>query len=115
MDQITRRALLFDFYGPLLTSKQQEIYDLYFQQDLSLGEIAQLQEVSRQAVFDLLKRTEEALNTYEEKLGLVQRHCMCSEILEQAKEELARLEVGGVPAKELHRIRELLKKLENNW
>jgi len=114
MDQITRRALLFDFYGSLLTPKQQEIYDLYFQQDLSLGEIAQLQEVSRQAVFDLLKRTEEALNSYENKLGLVQKHCECKEIIGQLKEELLRLE-EKVSADNFNDIRELFEKLENYW
>ncbi len=62
---------LFDFYGPLLTQKQQDYMTLYYQQDYSLGEISQEKEVSRQAVYDNIKRSEKILNNYEEKLHLV--------------------------------------------
>lgn len=68
---IVRRALLLDYYGPLLTEKQRQIYDLYFQEDLSLGEISDLQKVSRNAVYDLLVRTDEKMERYEEALGLI--------------------------------------------
>lgn len=66
-------AMLFDFYGKLLTEKQQDILSLYYEQDLSLGEIAEDQGVSRQAIHDLLKRSEKILQGYEEKLGLVKK------------------------------------------
>ena len=114
MDQLTRRSLLFDFYGPLLTPKQQEIYDLYYQQDLSLGEIAQLQEVSRQAVFDLLRRTEEALNAYEEKLGLLQRHHHSGAVLKQLEEGIVRIK-DKIDAAEFDSLRESLETLKKNW
>lgn len=68
---IVRRALLLDYYGALLTEKQRQIYDLYFQEDLSLGEISDLQKVSRNAVYDLILRTDEKLERYEEALGLI--------------------------------------------
>ncbi len=61
---------LFDFYGSLLTSRQQEIMRLYFYQDLSLGEIAENLDISRQGVYDHLQRAEKQLQDYEEELGL---------------------------------------------
>ena len=73
MEKLAEMALLADFYGPLLTEKQQIVLDLHYQQDLSLAEIAELENISRQAIHDLLKRTERILAEYEDKLGLVQR------------------------------------------
>ncbi|MCM1567567.1 MAG: YlxM family DNA-binding protein [Dehalobacter sp. 4CP] len=73
MKEIAEKALLFDFYGPLLTEKQGKIWDLYYQQDYSLSEIAAEEGISRQAVYDLLKRTEKILEGYEHKLGLIFR------------------------------------------
>jgi len=73
MEKLARMALLADFYGPLLTEKQRNVWDLHYQQDLSLAEIAEIEHISRQAIHDLLKRTERILAEYEEKLGLVQR------------------------------------------
>ncbi|MFW6238858.1 MAG: YlxM family DNA-binding protein [Halanaerobiales bacterium] len=66
-------TLLFDYYGRLLTDKQQEIFNLYYYQDLSLAEIAEKLEISRQAVHDHLQRGEKILANYENKLGLAGR------------------------------------------
>lgn len=74
MEKLAKMALLADFYGPLLTEKQQNVWDLYYQQDLSLAEIAEVEHISRQAIHDLIKRTERILAEYEDKLGLVQRY-----------------------------------------
>ncbi len=74
MDKFARMALLYDFYSPLLTPKQRDSLDFYYQQDLSLGEIAEEGGTSRQAVYDLLKRSEQILLEYESKLHLVERH-----------------------------------------
>ncbi|HEY8909192.1 MAG TPA: putative DNA-binding protein [Desulfosporosinus sp.] len=73
MEKLAKMALLADFYGPLLTDKQRNVWDLHYQQDLSLAEIAEMEHISRQAIHDLLKRTERILAEYEDKLGLVQR------------------------------------------
>ena len=73
MEKLAKMALLVDFYGPLLTEKQRNVWDLHYQQDLSLAEIAEVENISRQAIHDLLKRTERILAEYEDKLGLVQR------------------------------------------
>lgn len=76
-DMIERRAYLaelFDIYSELLTDKQRQMFDLYHQNDFSLGEIAEECEVSRQAVFDIIKRTEHTLEEYEQKLRLAEKN-----------------------------------------
>jgi predicted DNA-binding protein YlxM (UPF0122 family) len=85
MKDVARRAYLLDHYGSLLTEKQRDIYDWYFQQDLSLGEISEVAHVSRNAVFDLVSRTDEKLEKFEKALGLV----AAAEKSEKDKEELA--------------------------
>ena len=60
---------LWDLYSPLLTPTQREITDLYFNYDLSLGEIAEQKGVSRQSVSDCLQKCRKQLEKYEEKLG----------------------------------------------
>ena len=66
-------SVLFDFYGPLLTERQQTFVDLYFNENLSLTEIAKAFGVTKQAVSDGLKKSETALRKYEDKLRLVER------------------------------------------
>ncbi len=73
MNEILQLTLLYDFYGELLTEKQKLVYDMYYQNDLSLSEIGQELSISRQAVRDQLKRTEKILQEYEKKLRLVER------------------------------------------
>lgn len=72
-DKTTRMNMLFDFYEGLLTEKQKAYLSLYYLDDFSLGEIAEEFEVSRQAVYDNIKRTEESLENYEEKLGMLKK------------------------------------------
>ena len=66
-------ALLFDYYGGMLTKKQKECFDMRYNQDLSLGEIGEALGVSRQAVCDNLTRTEALLRRMEENVGCVSR------------------------------------------
>ena len=66
-------TLLYDYYGDLLTERQKTCFDLYYNQDLSLAEIAQELEVSRQGVYDNLSRAEATLRNMEEKTGCVRR------------------------------------------
>lgn len=61
---------LYDFYGVLLTKRQQEIFEMYHMNDFSLAEIASSLDISRNAVFDTLKKVEASLEDYEEKLKL---------------------------------------------
>ena len=67
------RILLYDYYGDLLTERQRLCFDMHYNQDLSLGEIAQELSISRQAVYDNLCRTEALLKNMEEKTGCVRR------------------------------------------
>jgi len=82
---------LFDFYGQLLTEKQIEIVDMYYNNDLSLGEISEQQGISRQGVYDTLKRAERTLYQYEEKLGLVDRFLKQKQSMEKIIEMLEEL------------------------
>ena len=66
-------SLLFDCYAPMLTEKQRTCFDLYYNQDFSLSEIALEAGISRQGVHDTLSRTESALRTMEAQLGCVRR------------------------------------------
>lgn len=72
-NQAYRMALLFDFYGEMLTPRQKEFYDLYYNEDLSLSEIAENYDMSRQGVRDAIVRAETALEELEEKTGIVKR------------------------------------------
>lgn len=67
-------CLLFDFYGDMLTDKQHELFDLYYNEDLSLSEIAEHAGITRQGVRDAIVRAEHTLSALEEKLGLVARY-----------------------------------------
>ena len=89
MDLVHEITLLLDFYGQLLTERQYEILDLHYNNDYSLGEIAEQLNISRQGVFDNIKRGKAVLNNYEQKLGLVVRFSQqkkrVKEILESIK------------------------------
>ncbi|HBQ63717.1 MAG TPA: DNA-binding protein [Clostridiales bacterium] len=69
-----RISLLLDFYGPLLTNRQFEVLDLYFNQDLSLGEAADQLGITRQGVHAYVRKARSILEGYEDKLGLVERY-----------------------------------------
>ena len=74
LDKTIEVSMLYDYYGKLLTDKQKEVIELYFYQDLSLGEIADNLDISRQGVYDHLHRAEDTLKKYEDKLQLVARN-----------------------------------------
>ena len=96
-------TLLFDYYGDLLTERQKLCFDMRYNQDLSLGEIAQELNVSRQGVHDLIKRCQKMLEGYEEKLKLVEKFCTIKEKVEQI-EHLTDC-VSEEPEKQLQQIR----------
>lgn len=66
-------SILMDFYGQLLSDRQLDMMDMYYNQDLSLAEIAEEAQISRQGVRDAIKRGEKQLSEFEEKLGLIKR------------------------------------------
>ncbi|MBS4761606.1 putative DNA-binding protein [Carnobacteriaceae bacterium zg-ZUI252] len=73
IEKSAQMVLLYDFYGDILTPKQKDYWELYYEQDLSLGEIAEELGVSRQAVNDNIKRTEQLLLHYEEQLEMLKQ------------------------------------------
>ena len=93
-NQTYRMTMLFDFYGELLTERQREFYDLYYNEDLSLAEIAENSGISRQGVRDVIVRGERYLEELEEKTGLVRRFMQYGEAVEKigkAAEEIRAL------------------------
>ena len=99
-DSRLMRSMLLDFYGQLLTEKQRECYDLHYNEDLSLSEIAEQSGISRQGVWDNIRRADATLRELEEKTGLVGRVMELERELEETREELRRLRDGaGDPAR----------------
>ncbi|NLY17725.1 MAG: putative DNA-binding protein [Clostridiaceae bacterium] len=95
MNESVEIALLLDFYGQLLTPRQYEILDLHYNNDISLGEIGEQYNISRQGVYDSIKKGREALRRYEEKLGLVKRFSRHNETIRNILTELKKLEAGS--------------------
>ena len=73
MEKLLQVTYLYDFYGQLLTEKQEKIFRRYHLEDLSLSEIATEEDVSRQSIHDTIRQAERKLTSYEQKLGLVER------------------------------------------
>ncbi|ARJ40010.1 MULTISPECIES: putative DNA-binding protein [Sporosarcina] len=105
LEKTTRVNFLFDFYQSLLTDKQRLYMQLYYLDDLSLGEIAEQYGVSRQAVYDNVKRTEAMLEDYEKKLNLFEKHEGRLEIVELLEEM--------VPTENSNRFMKLLHTLKD--
>lgn len=79
-------SMLFDYYGDLLTEKQRELFDLYYNEDLSLAEIAEHAGISRQGVRDAIVRSEAVLRETEDRLGLVRKYGGYESKLEQIRQ-----------------------------
>ena len=115
IDDITRQSLLYDFYGALLTKRQREVMELYHEENLSLAEIADEFGISRQGVHDALQNGEKALESYEEKLGLVRKFTAAGEAIREIDEKIdiliARADSTGL-AEELKKIKGIIDRLE---
>ena len=114
-NQVYPMTLLFDFYGETLTDRQKEFYDLYYNEDLSLTEIAENYGMSRQGVRDAIVRAETALTELEEKTGLIRRFQEQTQSLKELQElaDAARAaNADPVVADYLRRIQGLCAKLK---
>ena len=99
-------ALLFDYYGGMLTEKQRDCFDMRHNQDLSLGEIADTLGVSRQAVCDNLTRTEALLRRMEENIGCVKRDMLMRRATQEILDAATVLDASSDPA-----VSELAKRI----
>ena len=100
-----KTVLLLDYYGSLLTDKQQDILDLYYNQDMSLAEIAEEYGISRQAVMDAIKRGENLLASFEERLKMAEKFSKlkakvdeCIDLNEQQNHTKARAKLQEIKA-----------------
>ena len=90
-NQTYRMTMLYDFYGELLTDRQKEFFDLYYNEDLSLSEIAENSGISRQGVRDVIVRAEGIMQEIEDKTGLIRRFMQMKgnlNAIQEAAEEL---------------------------
>ena len=85
-------SVLYDFYGELLTEKQQEVIELYYNEDLSLAEIAMHSGITRQGVRDSIKRGESQLLELESKLGLAKRFGEIERLLDEIRRNAAEID-----------------------
>ena len=109
-EKLIEMCLLLDVYGKLLTEKQRDLVDFYYNEDLSLGEIAENLGISRQGVRDGLIHAEEALRGYEEKLGLMKRMASLREDADAIKHSA--LEVAALNKSNYFDIR-IAERMEN--
>jgi len=109
VEKIVEQGILYDFYGELLTPHQRGIYEDAVYGDLSLSEIAEKRGISRQGVYDLIRRCDRALAGYEEKLHLVARFLAVKQKVGELK-QLAGLPGGGTPQTMAH-IRQLAEEI----
>ena len=101
-----RITFLLDFYGDMLTEKQREYFDLHYNEDLSLAEIAQSEGVSRQSVWDIIRRAEETMRRFEEKTGLGVR-----DGIKRAEQQLLEMEERLGLAKRFRSVQEELTQI----
>ncbi|USS91124.1 putative DNA-binding protein [Fructilactobacillus carniphilus] len=102
---------LFDFYGSLLTPKQADYIRQYYADDLSLGEISENFNVSRQAVYDNIRRTELTLERYEERMGLYQKFVARNQLIDQLAQVVHTKHADDV---QLNELMNRLEQLEEN-
>ena len=106
-NQTYRMTMLFDFYGEILTDRQKEFFDLYYNEDLSLAEIAENCGISRQGVRDVIVRAENAMTELEDKTGLVHRFLQMQQHVETIIAAAGDIKTINYRQYENHRLEEL--------
>jgi predicted DNA-binding protein YlxM (UPF0122 family) len=115
MERRVRISWLLDFYGDLLTAKQKKILDLHYNDDLSLGEIAEHEKISRQGVYDTLKRGESLLIDMENRLRLLQRHLATSQLLQRCLSYIEDIKVHGNSRGHLDKMEKEIVDFIKDW
>ena len=118
IDNMAFESLLYDFYGVLLTDKQREVMELYHEENYSIVEIARELKVSKQAIYDNLKKSDKILREYEAKLGLMLSLLKSRELIGSVQDRIDELMKSpeltddGEVKKGLLEIREMISGLE---
>lgn len=107
LEDMMRKGRLLDIYGPLLTERQRRCMEMYFDMDLSLSEIGEELQISRQGAYDMLRRASHSLENYEQRLQLLARSDVVRDQLEQAGRLL---ETGSPDAVE--KVKHILRTIE---
>lgn len=110
-DDTVFRTMLFDFYGDLLTDKQREYFDLHYNEDLSLSEIAESSGISRQGVWDIIRRAEASMRDTEAKTGLVERFSRQREQLADIESRLGAL-LRSTDGETREQVRQIIDELQ---
>lgn len=113
-NQTYRMTMLYDFYGDLLTARQKEFYDLYYNEDLSLTEIAENYGITRQGVRDIIVRAEAALEDIEDKTGLIQRYHHIQTITNALQKTIQEIRTLNEKMMQSFKLLELCDQLENS-
>ena len=87
VEEKIRICILLEIYGTLLTEKQREFMDLYYNEDIGISEIAQNNEITRQAVKTILTKSTKKLNQYEKQLNFMEKEEKIKKSLKKLKEE----------------------------
>ena len=111
--QAYRMALLYDFYGDVLTERQKEFYDLYYNEDLSLAEIAENNGITRQGVRDVTVRAEGILTDLEDKTGLIKRFLQMRPQLDAIQAAADEIETINYRHYEDQRLKELAETIRD--
>lgn len=115
MEKFVRQSLLFDFYGELLTEHQKSVYRDVIENDMSYTEAAEYYGISRQGVYDMIKRCDKLLEGYETKLRLMERFLASGKLAAEVKKDLLKLdetEDAGQRRKLLTKIMDALSAIE---
>ena len=107
VEDVVRKGLLLDIYGPLMTEKQRRCMEMYYLMDLSLAEIGEELHISRQGVYDMLSRASKSLESYEAKLHLLDQRAALRSSIETAA---ALMEAGGTA--QVEQARGILRDLD---
>lgn len=103
-DDIYEIGMLLDFYGQLLTDSQYKCMDMHYNQDMSLSEIADELNITRQGAHDFIKRGRSALYDYESKLKLMERFCEIRQNLKTMQEDLQLIDRSGMESGNLYML-----------
>lgn len=113
-NQTYRMTMLFDFYGEVLTDRQKEFFDLYYNEDLSLSEIAENYGISRQGVRDVIVRAEAVMTEIEDKTGLLKRFMRLRDKVSAIEEDAAAIKTINYRQYDNAELAELAERIAAN-